>query len=205
MMGADDANRHMGRSVRQAVRVKAAPLRSRGRARAALVHAFNRIFLQRRERMPRVAEVAHHAGVARSTFYDHYAGMDDLHMQALSRPLSALADAIAGRGDAASLEPLLQHFWDNRDRARSTLGGETRAKVERLLAGMVLERLPPSMPTPALPLRLAAVQLAGAQLTLVRAWLAGESHCAPRDLARSICATSASLRAGLFAARANGA
>ncbi|MBX3702706.1 MAG: hypothetical protein KF822_02905 [Steroidobacteraceae bacterium] len=203
-MGADEASRHIGRNVRLAVRVKADGARSRGRTRAALVHAFNKVFLQRREGTPRVSEVAHHAGVARSTFYEHYAGMDDLHMQALSRPLSALADAIAGRGDAAGLEPVLQHFWENRDRARATFGGEMHAKVERLLAGMVLGRLPQSVPTPALPLRLAAVQLAGAQLTVMRAWLAGESHCAPRDLARSICATSASLRSSLFTARANG-
>jgi AcrR family transcriptional regulator len=174
--------------------------RSRGRARAAQIHAFNPIFLERRERMPRVAEVARQAGVARSTFYDHYAGMDDLHMRALSYPLAALADAIAGRGEPAQLERLLSHFWENRDRARSTLGGEKRDKVERLLAAMILERLPPSAAT-AMPLRLAAVQLAGAQLTLLRAWLADEAPCGAAHLARTICVTSASLRSSLLLRR----
>jgi AcrR family transcriptional regulator len=184
--------------------MRANAARARGGARTALIHAFNRIFLQQRERMPRVSEVAQQAGVSRSTFYDHYAGMDDLHMRALSRPFAALADAIAGSRNAAKLEHVLLHFWENRDRARSTLGGETRDKVERLLATMILERLPHCAATSAVPLRLAAVQLAGAQLTLLRAWLAGESHCSAADLAQSIYVTSTYLRASLFPARACG-
>jgi len=203
MIGGDEASRHLGRIVRLASRMTANAARSGG-ARAALIHAFNRIFLRQRERMPRVSEVAQQAGVSRTTFYDHYAGMDDLHMQALSYPFAALADAIAGKRDAANLEQLLLHFWENRDRARSTLGGETRAKVERLLAAMILERLPRCAAGSVMPLRLAAVQLAGAQLTLLRAWLAGESHCSAADIAQSICVTSASLRTSLFTARQRG-
>ncbi len=202
MIGGDEASRHLGRIVRLVGRMTANPARSGGGARAALIHAFNRIFLRQRERMPRVSEVAQHAGVSRSTFYDHYLSMDDLHMQALSHPFAALADAIAGNHDAAKLEQLLLHFWENRDRARSTLGGETRNKVERLLAAMILERLPRCAAGSVMPLRLAAVQLAGAQLTLLRAWLAGESHCSAANVAQSIYVTSASLRASLFPARA---
>jgi AcrR family transcriptional regulator len=167
-----------------------------------LLRAFNRIILQRRERLPRVSELAQQAGVSRSTFYDHYTGMDDLHMQALSCPFAALADAIAGRGNAANLERLLLHFWENRDRARTTLGGSTRERVERLLAAMTLERLSQGAGANGVPLRLAAAQLAGAQLTLLRAWLAGESHCRAAELAQSIYATSAALRASLFPVRA---
>jgi len=203
MIGGDEASRHLGRIVRLASRMTANAARSGGGARAALIHAFNRIFLRQRERMPRVSEVAQQAGVSRTTFYDHYAGMDDLHMQALSYPFAALADAIAGKRDAANLEQLLLHFWENRDRARLTLGGETRDKVERLLAAMIRERLP-QCASSAVPVRLASLQLAGAQLALVRAWLAGESHCSAADIAQSICVTSASLRTSLFPARARG-
>lgn len=204
MIGGDEASRHMGRTVRLAGQMRASAARSGSGTRAALIRAFNRIFLQRRERMPCVSEVAQQAGVSRTTFYDHYAGMDDLHMQALSHPFAALANAIAGDPDAARLEQLLLHFWENRDRARLTLGGETREKIERLLAAMILERLPRSPAAPVMPMRLAAVQLAGAQLTLLRAWLTGEAHCSPADVAQTIYSTSASLRASLFTARPGG-
>jgi hypothetical protein len=62
---------------------------------------------------------------------------------------------------------------------------------------MVLDRLPPGT-TAAVPMRLAALQLAGAELALIRAWLAGEAHCESPTLARAICVTAESLRGSLF-------
>jgi AcrR family transcriptional regulator len=157
------------------------------RTRRSLVEAFNSLVLDRaRGSKPiRVGDIVSRAKVGRSTFYDHYPSAEALHMEALARPFGTLADAAAGQGDEARLTHLLIHLWDNRARARRTLGGRTGGHAERLLASMVEERLDGSPLT--FPSRLAAVQLAQSALAPVKSWLMGEAPCDPAHLALAIC------------------
>lgn len=190
-------NGHESQIVRK-IGMKARKDRRVERTRTALLNAFNDLVLNARKRDIRVSDIVERANVGRSTFYEHYSSAADIHMAALARPLTVLADAIAGDRDAAALEKLLEHFWENRQRARSTLSGGEGERVARLLASMLEERLAGRSAEPELPLRLAALQLAEGALALVRGWVRAEAPCTAERLARSICTTSALALRGLF-------
>ena len=120
-------------------------------------------------------------------------------MEALSRPFALLADAAAGEGDPARLTGLLDHFWENRQRARATFSGRTGDKAARLLAAMVAARLQRRRAELVLPLRLASLQLAHAALAPVRAWVGAEAPCRSSILAKAICRSGEQLVASLVA------
>lgn len=168
------------------------------RTRAALLGAFNQLFLGRRARAIRAADLIAEAKVGRSTFYDHYSSPDDLLLEAIRQPFAALADTAAGQGDEAATLWLVQHFWENRQRGRDLFDNvQMRDRVTRLLAEMVAERL---AGTPlALPAELAATQLAEAALAPLRAWMHGDAPAKPVAMAASLVRTGAALRAALAA------
>ncbi len=168
------------------------------RTRAALIEAFNELFLKRPNGPVRVSDIVERANVGRSTFYEHYSGAHDIQMQAMARPLAILADAVSGRCGPDRLTWLLEHFWENRQRARSTFTGRHRDQVVRLLATMIEERLSRNGDEPVVPMRLSAFQLAEASLALIRGWVSGEGPCTPEQLARTVCETSTMLRGALF-------
>ncbi len=176
----------------------ARPDRRSTRTRKALVDAFGHLVQHPRKGPIRVADIVAQARVGRSTFYDHYSSAEEISLDALSRPFAALADAAAGQGDPAALTGLLAHFWENRQRAREMFaGGRMREKAARLLAEMVAERLEQADVRPAIPLPLAALQLAEAALAPVLAWMRGEAPATPEALARSLCRSVAALAAAL--------
>lgn len=164
------------------------------RTRNAIIHAFNLLVVQRRQRRIGVRDVVSEARVGRSTFYEHFSSAEAVHMAALSRPFAILADAAAGRGEPAATARLLAHFWENRGRAPETFGGRTGEQSRRLLRELVEERLEERL---ALPRRLAAQQLAGAALAPVQAWLLGEAPSTPEALAEALCRSGAVLAAAL--------
>jgi AcrR family transcriptional regulator len=166
------------------------------RTRAALIGAFNNLALSHRKNI-RVADIVALANVGRSTFYEHYKSADDIHLQAMSRPFAVLADAAAGIGDEARLTGLMQHFWENRQLARASFMGRMNDKVNRLLATMVEERLRDQEDSLAIPLRLAAIQLAEAALAPVRGWVTAEAPCAADALAGAICRCGRAMRGAL--------
>src|SRR4051812_17815533 len=137
------------------------------------------------------------ANVGRSTFYEHYKSAEDIHLQAMSRPFAILADAAAGCGDEARLTSLMQHFWENRQLARTSLMGRMQDKVNRLLAAMIEDRLRGEEEALAIPLRLAAMQLAEAALAPIRGWVTAEAPCAAEALAGAIWRCGRAMRAAL--------
>lgn len=167
------------------------------RTREALIGALNHLVLNRRQRHIRVADLVHESGVGRSTFYEHYSSADEVLLESLARPLAALADAGAGKGNTDNVTWLLAHFWENRQRARDMMTGPLDRKMMRLLAGMIEERLGE---TPlAIPAKLAAAQLAEAALGPIRGWLLAEAPCTPEALAGAICRCGAAMVASLAA------
>jgi AcrR family transcriptional regulator len=169
------------------------------RTRSALIEAFNHLVLNRPRQKIRVADIIDKADVGRSTFYDHFSSAEDLHMEALSRPFAILADAAAGEGDAERLRNLLDHFWENRVRARATFSGRTGDKAARLLAAMVAARLQRRGHELVLPIRLASLQLAQAALAPVKGWVGAEAPCRSSILAKSICRSGEQLVSSLIA------
>jgi AcrR family transcriptional regulator len=170
------------------------------RTRAALLGAFTQLFLSRRRRAIRAADLIAEAKVGRSTFYDHYSGPDEVLLEALRHPFATLADAAAGRGDIKATRWLVEHFWENRQRARELFDNpRMRDRVSRLLAEMVAERLQGA--ALALPSPLAAAQLAEAALAPLRGWIRAEAPAKPAALAESLCRTGAALREALSGSR----
>lgn len=158
------------------------------RTRQALVSAFNALVLNGGPQKIRVTDIIAQADVARSTFYEHYANADELEMQALADPLGLLADAIVdqSRASKSSLTALLEHFWDYRQRARTTFAGRSRMLLSRVLTEQLTRRLALRTPKTSLSLRLASMQLAEGPLALIHAWIRGDLRCAPEVLAQAI-------------------
>ena len=179
---------NLGRTVREDRRAM--------RTRTALIDAFNHLALNHRKNI-RVADIVALANVGRSTFYEHYRSAEDIHLQAMTRPFALLADAAAGLGDEARMTGQLNHFWENRQLARSSLMGRMHDKATRLLASMIEERLRDEEERLAIPLRLASLQLAEAALAPIRFWVTAEAPCAAEDLAGAICRCGRAMRGAL--------
>jgi AcrR family transcriptional regulator len=169
---------------------------SESRARTRLIDAFNQLVFDKTPGPIRVSQIVEKAGVGRSTFYDHFGSAEAIHMAALSRPLSHLAAPSAGTGKAEDLQWFLEHFWANRGRAREVLSGGSRDRIARLLAEMIDERIDPGI-RPAIPRRLATLQIAEAMLGPIRAWLLGDAAVSSEALARSLHETAAAMRISL--------
>lgn len=170
------------------------------RTQAAVLGAFNQLFLGRRTRRIRAADLIAEAGVGRSTFYDHYSSADEVLLEALRQPFATLADAAAGQGDPASTRWLVAHFWENRQRGRELFDNpQMRERISRLLTAMIAERL--ANTSLALPTELAATQLAEAALAPLRAWTRGEAPAKPEAMAESLVRTGKALREALAISR----
>ncbi|WP_081587011.1 TetR/AcrR family transcriptional regulator [Sandarakinorhabdus sp. AAP62] len=158
------------------------PDRRQLRTRAALLTAFRDLmFAQRYDRID-VAAVCVKANVGRSTFYAHFAGKDALLAASMQPLLDKLAE-VAATGDDPSLLWLLEHFWEQRRHGRIMFAPPLRAVLERALADAIQARLGSEF-------RIAALQIAAAQLTAVDAWLTGSISATPPQMAARISATA---------------
>lgn len=166
------------------------------RTKAALLGAFNHLFLDRRRRDIKAADLIAESGVGRSTFYDHYSSPDEVLLEALRHPFGILAGTAAGQGDPADTLWLVEHFWENRARGRALFdNARMRDRVSRLLAEMVAERLEGA--DLIVPPELASAQLAEAALAPLRSWVRGEASATPDAMAESLCRTGRALREAL--------
>lgn len=159
-------------------------------SKATVIDAFSRLILERRGEKPRIAEVLDEAGVARSTFYEHFEGRDDLLLAAIEGPLSILADAATGAAKPARLATLLDHFRENRRGAIDILTGPLAPRVVRKLADALRARAPALS-------GFAASAIADQQIGLIRLWLTGEVRESADQLAEAMAKAAAALRASL--------
>ena len=163
-------------------------------AKIAIVEAFSRLVMARRSAKPPVADLLDEAGVARSTFYEHFDGRDAVLIDALEAPLSLLADAATRVVDEARLVALLEHFRENRRGAADILSGPLAGRVRRRLAALIAAGLPE-------PEKEAAMEIANQQLAQIRLWLDGETRYPADRLASLLVASAAALRSALAADR----
>ncbi|MEQ1930150.1 MAG: hypothetical protein ABL957_06400 [Parvularculaceae bacterium] len=157
--------------------------------RSSIVEAFNRLVLRRRELRPPVADLLSEAGVARSTFYEHFDGRDSVLLEALRGPLAIMADAALGPADVERLSGLLEHFREQRKGASEMLGGALAPRLVRLLAELIRERANDMSAN-------AALRLADMQVGLIRLWITGETPASPREVAATMIASAAAQRGG---------
>jgi AcrR family transcriptional regulator len=163
--------------------------------RSAIIGAFNELVLSMRYDEISVAEIITRAGVGRSTFYEHFRNKDETLKVSVTHVLTDLADAAMPPADSAMKErnirritAMLDHLRDNQQRARALLNGPSASAVTQVLADLIAERLrsvrQPRDATRALPTSLTSMQIAEAQLGLVRAWLNDLGSCTSTMLAR---------------------
>jgi AcrR family transcriptional regulator len=120
-----------------------------------------------------VDAVSARADVARSTLYTHYGGLRGLLRSSLDRPSAPLAGLVDGIVSADQLNSQLMHFREQRRRNGAFFEDPVRAIWVRRLAELIALRLTPPTPSAlALPLEFVALQIAEAQIALVRHWLA---------------------------------
>lgn len=166
--------------------------------RQALFGAFFSMVLTQRYHSIRIGALLKQAGVARSTFYEHFRSKDELLAASLNGPFSILAAAPFPWADHARLTAILQHFHDNRALAPGIFAGPARRIVDRALAelieaGIRRERAPFLSVSP----RMAAQLIAQLQLGALIDWLEGREAMSADRLALTLRQSSAALLASL--------
>ncbi len=162
------------------------------RTQQALFEAFTTLVLQRPYDDIRIADIIQQAGIARSTFYQHYRNKDDILVNSMHGMLVVLADAATGRGRHGAVQHILEHFWENRQLGRIILNSPAYRRITTELAQIIEARwqeTPP--PASGIPARLLSIQLAEGQFSVIRTWLSGTIGCRVDALATHLLGTPA--------------
>jgi AcrR family transcriptional regulator len=159
------------------------------RTREALLQAFFALVLSQPFEELSAEQIAAHAGVGRSTFYEHFRGKNELLAASIAGPFGALADTVAEKDNTERLTRVLEHFWQNRHVARALFNGPMRARMAAVLERLVRQRLRADRAASArfaLPAQLASVQIAATLFAPVTAWLTDGPACSAPRLARAL-------------------
>lgn len=160
------------------------------RTRMAVLAAFRDLVLTEGYEAITPTRLAAAANIGRSTFYEHFAGVDEVLGVSMVRLFGPLvASTLSERMDPEAVE-IVQHFWENRKIGKAMLGGGARPVVisiltERFEAGLVAMRS-------AVPPRIAATFLAAGMIALLESWLAGRAQGAPAQIAEALHAAGSS-------------
>lgn len=158
---------------------------SRTATRAAILATFNRLLLESQSSRPRVAEIVAEAGVARSTFYDHFEGVEALFDESLSMLLGQVAQCLVGYRSQGDMVWLMEHIHDNRERGREMLAGPGAERTETLLARLLMRELEGRKDA-----RLHAILVAGMVMAALGAWVTGRLSTSPAALAERLFSTA---------------
>lgn len=158
---------------------------SRTATRAAILATFNRLLLESQSSRPRVAEIVAEAGVARSTFYDHFEGVEALFDESLSMLLGQVAQCLVGYRSQGDMVWLMEHIHDNRERGREMLAGPGAERTETLLARLLMRELEGRKDA-----RLHAILVAGMVMAALGAWVTGRLSSSPAVLAERLFSTA---------------
>lgn len=181
--------------------------RRSARTREALLHVFLDLLFEQGYEALSVRDIAAHANVGRSTFYEHFAGKDALLRFSLRRPFSVLAEIIGEDQVNDRTIRLLRHFRERRKLGPVLFSYPLRPLLTRALADLIDERLCScSTAQVMVAQRLISIQLAEAQIALVDQWISGKIACRIEAMAAALHAsTNAIVRAHGVAWRPSGA
>jgi AcrR family transcriptional regulator len=128
------------------------------------------------------------ANIGRSTFYEHFLGVDEVLAFSIARLLAPLVTSSMKAEMDPSMVMIIQHFWDNRKVARAMFAGEGHTVVLRLLteqfetALVARSEAGPSLASP----KLAAAFLAAGALALLGVWLSGQASGSAGQIAHAL-------------------
>ncbi|MEM8917606.1 MAG: TetR/AcrR family transcriptional regulator [Pseudomonadota bacterium] len=164
---------------------------TRAETRAHLMDVFNTLLLAGDAPRPKVSHIIAEARVSRSTFYDHFDGVEALLHESLEGLLSEVADCLTGTPDRERFDWLLTHIWENRKMGRELLSGTRGEQAEAILARQVEVRLPPGPDR-----RLMAILTAGVIITALSNWVSGRLGGSPSHLADRLLPTVSAILTG---------
>lgn len=175
------------------------PDRRTQRTREALRGAFVRLVLERGYESVGVTDITEAANLGRSTFYQHYSGKLALLQDTMQTQMRHLAAIVGADPAPEALVPLLLHFWEQRRRNRPFFLEPIRGVSARVTAKLIEPRLAKLLhdARPLIPLPLAALQIAEAQLGLIIGWLTGRGAAKPIDMAKALVRTTHALTTAL--------
>ncbi len=173
------------------------------KTRAMLLASFDRLLLARGYDGVSIREVTADAEVARSTFYEHFGGKQDLLEHSVGRLLNVFAAATTTtKGTSDALQDMLTHVGAQSVLASVLLRSSARAVLIRVLTHQLERYLVPiakrSAVPPIAPVPFLAAALAHAQLGAVDAWLSGDGCCNASTAALVLQATTSSAISAMF-------
>ena len=162
------------------------------RTREVLLAAFLDLLFERGYEALSVGDIVAKANVGRSTFYEHFAGKDELLRFSLRQPFSMLAAIVGANEVRGETLRVLQHFHARRKRGSVLFAWPMRPHLGRALSDLIEERLVSLYPTTegTVGRRAGAHQIAEAQLALVDQWISGRITCGVDALAEALHATT---------------
>jgi AcrR family transcriptional regulator len=140
-----------------------------------------------------VRDIANEAGVARSTFYQHFRTKSQILAESLRVPFTPLVKCVTGDASVGELQDALDHFWENRSIGRGLFQGSNRRFVGRVLAAMVRNQLKTRRGISPAQRSLLSVMIAEAQLGTVAAWISGDLDCSSAAMAEMVTDVSRTL------------
>ncbi|WFL76947.1 TetR/AcrR family transcriptional regulator [Altererythrobacter arenosus] len=158
---------------------------SRAATRAQILSTFNRLLLAGEKKRPAVSEIVTEAGVARSTFYDHFDGVEALFDESLSGLFRRIAHCLVGAGEREEMVWLMAHILENRERGRKLLSGPDAERIGNVLSRLLHEEL--GMRPDA---RLHAILISGTVMAALGAWMTGKLATTPETLSDRLLYTS---------------
>jgi len=154
------------------------------RNRAAILAAMVALIGEKRWVDVTIGDIVDRADVARSTFYKHFSGKEDVLLASMQSMLKILAQREGDLSWRADLERLLAHYWASRSLARAVFGGERAAIIERALRDKALAGFDGNVSLATR--QMIAVRMAAGRIALIREWVRGEFSANPLTLADAI-------------------
>lgn len=167
--------------------------------RTELMSAFSGLVFAKGFENVSVKDIIASAGLARSTFYEHFSNKEDVLRACMTRFFEIVADCVSADGIPPLLFKVLDHLWANRRLTDAVFSGHARTVLARNQADLVEQRLRAMAPLLRLPHRLAAIQIADAQLGLVESWMRGRAPCSVENLADGLFRSSRASALALIA------
>lgn len=143
-------------------------------ARNTILTVFRGMVLSRPYEDITVRDIVAEAGVARSTFYDHYPDKRAVLLASMDHILNTLAACAAGSCERADIELLVLHLWQNRSFGRKLFSSSTARHITTALADVIQAKTRQS--------RLASTAIAHGYVGSLAGWFSGEIRATPEEM-----------------------